>query len=367
MEDVVGGAGFWGGKRVFVTGHTGFKGTWLVTWLNRLGALVSGLALEPPTRPAMFDLVGAGEAMEHSHIGDIRDAGVLRAAMAEARPDIVFHLAAQPLILRAYEEPADTFATNIMGTVNLLDAVRRCESVRAVVVVTSDKCYENREWVWGYRETDPMGGYDPYSSSKGCAELVTAAYRSSFFNPHEYDQHKVAVASVRAGNVIGGGDWADNRLVPDLVRGLVAGTPVPVRHPHAVRPWQHVLEPLSGYLCLARRLAGSDGAGLAEGWNFGPLEANARPVGWIAGRMAELWGSGPGWIADRQPRPHENVFLKLDVSKAASRLNWRPLWDLESTLRHTVAWYRAWHRGADLRRLTLDQINEYEAARRICA
>lgn len=361
VEDVVGSAGFWKDRSVLITGHTGFKGSWLSLWLSRLGARVSGLALAPGTRPAMFDLARVEAGMERSLILDIRDAAAVAAAMAELRPEIVFHMAAQPIVLRSYQEPVETYATNVMGTVHVLDAVRRCDSVRAVVVVTSDKCYENREWVWGYRETDAMGGYDPYSSSKGCSELVAAAYRSSFFNPAAYDRHGVAVASVRAGNVIGGGDWAEDRLVPDLIRGLVAGQPVPIRNPGAVRPWQHVLEPLSGYLCLARRLI-EHGPAFAEGWNFGPLDVNAQPVGWIVERMMALWegGGAGGWVSDSQARPHENVFLKLDCSKAAGRLGWRAQWDLETTLRHTAKWYRSWQQGDDMHAATLADILAYE-------
>jgi len=362
MEDLVGTARFWKDRPVLITGHTGFKGSWLATWLGKMGARVSGLALEPPTRPAMFDMAGVAERMERSLILDIRDAAAVQSAVSQLRPEIVFHMAAQPIVLRSYQQPVETYATNVMGTVHLLEAVRHCDSVRAVVVVTSDKCYENREWVWGYRETDAMGGFDPYSNSKGCSELVTAAYRNSFFNPDSYERHGVAVASVRAGNVVGGGDWADDRLIPDLVRSLVAGQPVPIRNPQAVRPWQHVLEPLSGYLCLARQLV-EHGPKYAEAWNFGPLDVNARTVGWVVDRMISLWDGGGtgGWVADRQMRPHENVFLKLDCSKAANRLGWRAQWDLDATLRYTVNWYRSWQRGEDLKAATEADILAYEA------
>lgn len=363
MEDVVGGEAFWRGRRVLVTGHSGFKGSWLVLWLERLGAVVTGLSLPPPTTPALFDVAGVAQGMERSTFADIRDPQAVRDAVNAAQPEIVFHMAAQPIVLRSYKEPVETLAANVMGTAHVLDALRQCPSVRAAVVITSDKCYENREWVWGYRETDAMGGYDPYSASKGCAELVAASFRQSFFNPADYDTHKVGMATVRAGNVIGGGDWAEDRLIPDLVRGLIAGNPVPIRNPHAIRPWQHVLEPLSGYLCVARRLI-QEGPAFAEAWNFGPLEPNARPVGWIADTVSALWEGGAGgrWVTDGQPRPHENVYLKLDCSKAAARLDWRPKWDINATLQRTIAWYRAWARGEDMRAFSLEQISEYEAA-----
>ena len=272
-------ADFWRGRRVFLTGHTGFKGGWLALWLQRLGADVTGYALDPPTTPSLFAVARVGAGMR-SIINDIRDAETLAQAMREAQPEIVIHMAAQPLVRYSYQAPVETYATNVMGTVHLLEAVRQTDSVRAVVNVTSDKCYENREWVWGYRENEPMGGYDPYSNSKGCAELVTAAYRNSYFNPAQYSQHGVALASARAGNVIGGGDWAEDRLIPDILRAIAAGEAVNIRSPHAIRPWQHVLEPLSGYLLLAQRLI-EDGPAHAEGWNFGPSEEDARPVQWI--------------------------------------------------------------------------------------
>ncbi|MBF0561313.1 MAG: CDP-glucose 4,6-dehydratase [Alphaproteobacteria bacterium] len=362
MEDVVGGTGFWRNRSVLITGHTGFKGSWLALWLETLGARVTGLALAPPTQPAMFEVAGVGAGMERSHLADVRDLAAVTAAVTQARPEVVFHLAAQPIVLRSYVEPVETYATNVMGVAHLLEAVRHCDSVRAVVMVTSDKCYENREWVWGYRETDAMGGFDPYSSSKGCSELVTAAYRSSYFNPANYGSHGVAVASVRAGNVVGGGDWAEDRLIPDLVRGLIAGKPVPIRNPHAVRPWQHVLEPLFGYLRLAQLLV-EQGSDYAEAWNFGPLDRNACPVGQIVDRVMALWdgSTASGWVSDRQPRPHENVFLKLDCSKANARLGWRAQWDIETTLRFTINWYQKWQRGEDMRAATLNDIRAYVA------
>jgi len=362
VEDLVNESPFWKGRSVLVTGHTGFKGSWLVTWLETLGARVSGLALVPPTRPSLFDLAGVEATMAQSLVGDVRDAEAVAAAVTRVKPEVIFHLAAQPIVLRSYQEPIETYATNVMGTVHLLNAVRTCGTVRAVVSVTSDKCYENREWVWGYRETDPMGGFDPYSSSKGCAELVTAAYRNSYFNPADYDRHGVALASVRAGNVIGGGDWAEDRLIPDLVRGLITGNTVPIRNPHAVRPWQHVLEPLSGYIRLAQRLV-EKGVDYAEAWNFGPLEPNARSVGWIVDQAMGMWDRDHAsvWVPDSQIRPHENVYLKLDCSKAAAKLGWRAKWDIKTTLRYTMNWYRSWSRGEDVRAATLADIAAYGA------
>ena len=285
---------FWRGKRVFMTGHTGFKGSWLSLWLQSMGAQVVGYALAPPTNPSLFEVAEVGKGMT-SIIGDIRDLEKLRAVFTEHKPDIVIHMAAQPLVRYSYIEPVETYATNVMGTVNLLEAVRSTPSVKAVVNITSDKCYENREWVWGYRENEAMGGYDPYSSSKGCAELVASAYRNSYFHPDKYQQHGVAIASARAGNVIGGGDWAGDRLIPDILRAIVLGEPVHIRSPHAIRPWQHVLEPLSGYLQLAQKLY-TDGTAYAEGWNFGPNEEDAKPVQWIVEKLTESWGEGSSSI-----------------------------------------------------------------------
>ncbi|MCP5195825.1 MAG: CDP-glucose 4,6-dehydratase [Gammaproteobacteria bacterium] len=351
---------FWSGRRVLLTGHTGFKGGWLSLWLQRLGAVVTGYALAPPTQPCLFETARVGEGM-HSILGDVRNLDALYAALAEFRPEIVFHLAAQPLVVHAYQAPVETYATNVLGTVHLLEAVRQVGGVRSVVNVTSDKCYHNREWLWGYRENEPMGGDDPYSSSKGCAELVTAAYRASFFPPADHARHGVALASVRAGNVIGGGDWAEDRLIPDLIRAFQTGRRVTIRHPHAIRPWQHVLEPLSGYLTLAERLW-LEGMPYAEGWNFGPTEADARPVHWLANRLRELWSSGAHWEPDRQPHPPEAQMLKLDCAKARTRLGWMPRWDLEEALTRTVEWYQAFFRDTDMQQLSLRQIAEFEAA-----
>lgn len=346
-------AAFWRGRRVLVTGHTGFKGSWLSLWLQAMGAEVHGLALDPPTEPALYDIAGVAAGMAGDIRCDIRDEAGLRAAVANCRPEIVLHLAAQPLVRLSYAEPVATFATNVMGTVHLLEAVRQAGGVRAVVNVTTDKCYENREWVWGYRETEAMGGHDPYSASKGCAELVTSAWRRSFLASGE-----TALASARAGNVIGGGDWALDRLVPDILRALAKGEPVAIRNPHSTRPWQHVLEPLSGYLVLAQRLH-ADGGAVAEGWNFGPAEADARPVGWIVERLVAQWGGDASWRLDGGEHPHEAHYLKLDTSKAASRLGWQPRWNLAQALEQTVAWQRAWLSGADMRQASLDQIAAY--------
>ncbi len=351
-------AAFWRGKKVFMTGHTGFKGSWLSLWLQQMGAQVTGFALPPPTNPSLFEVAGVSKGMT-SIIGDIRDTEALSRAMRETAPDIVIHMAAQPLVRYSYVNPVETYSTNVMGTVHLLEAVRQTPSVRAVVNVTSDKCYENREWVWGYRENEPMGGFDPYSNSKGCAELVASAYRSSFFNPAKYAEHKVALASVRAGNVIGGGDWAADRLIPDILRAISDGKPVVIRSPHAIRPWQHVLEPLSGYLLLAQKLY-QEGVAYAEGWNFGPYDEDARPVQWIVERLTQQWGDDASWQLDGGDHPHEAHYLKLDCSKARMRLHWQPRWHLEHTLEMIVAWQRAWLAKQDMRSFTQNQIAQYE-------
>jgi CDP-glucose 4,6-dehydratase len=360
MEGVVTEAGFWRGKRVFVTGHTGFKGSWLCLWLQRAGARVHGYALDPESDPSMFRLAQVGEGME-STIADIRDLGTLREALRRSKAEVVFHLAAQSLVRRSYAEPVETYATNVMGTVNVLEAARACTDVRALLVVTSDKCYENREWVWGYRENEPMGGRDPYSSSKGCAELVTAAYRASFFERRPDAGTPAAIATARAGNVIGGGDWAADRLLPDMMRAAASGRPVRIRNPHAVRPWQHVLEPLAGYLALARELH-ANGSPFAEAWNFGPYERDCRAVQWIVERLAAQWGEGLRWEIDAGEHPHEAHFLKLDNAKAVERLGWRPRWDLETALRSIVAWHKAHASGADMRSVVLEQIGQYETS-----
>lgn len=351
---------FWKGKRVFVTGHTGFKGSWLATWLQRLGAEVVGYALSPPTKPAMFDLAGVAERMK-SLEGDVRDLAHLTACMEEHAPEIVIHMAAQAWVRAGYADPVTTYTTNVTGTLNLLEAVRKTPSVRVVLTITSDKCYENREWVWGYRENDRMGGHDPYSSSKGCAELLIAAYRDSYFAPHRIADHGVALASTRAGNVIGGGDWAEDRLVPDIMRAIMNGRPVQIRRPGAVRPWQFVLEPLRGYLMLAERLWDRE-AEFQSGWNFGPDVDQTQPVRWIVDQVTRQWGMGASWTGDEGPHPHEDHFLRLDCTKAKTVLGWNPVLDLRTTLDWVVEWYRAFHGGQDLRALTGTQIERYEAA-----
>lgn len=348
---------FWSGKRVLITGHTGFKGTWLSLWLQSLGAKVTGFALPPPTKPSIFELTRAADG-NRSVTGDIRDPALIAAVVAEAEPEIVFHMAAQPLVRYSYEHPIETYHTNVLGTVHLLDAIRRVSSARAVVSVTSDKCYENREWVWGYREQDPMGGFDPYSSSKGCAELVTSAFRNSYFPKENFARHRCAIASARAGNVIGGGDWADDRLIPDILRSIEAQQPVQIRSPNAIRPWQHVLEPLSGYLLLAEKLC-EDGPTHADSWNFGPPDADIRPVAWIAEQMTLRWGQGATWTVDDGVHPHEAACLKLDSSKARQVLGWRTRWSLEDALAHIVDWHIAYSRGANMRAITLAQIDTY--------
>jgi len=343
---------FWRGKRVFLTGHTGFKGSWLALWLQSMGAVVQGFSLAAPTTPALFDeaRVAAGMA---STIGDIRDLAAVRASLTGFRPDIVIHMAAQPLVRLSYAEPVETYATNVMGTVHVMEAARAAGTVRAIVSVTTDKCYENKEWAWGYREDEPMGGYDPYSNSKGCAELVTSAYRRSFMQ-----KEGIALGSGRAGNVIGGGDWALDRLVPDILRAFEADRPVVIRNPHSTRPWQHVLEPLSGYLVLAQRLF-TDGQAVAEGWNFGPRDEDARPVQWIVEKMVAQWGENSRWQLDGADHPHEAGYLKLDISKARHRLGWQPRWELAEALDHILHWHKAWLAKQDVQQICFEQIALY--------
>ena len=349
---------FWGGKRVFVTGHTGFKGSWLSLWLQELGAEILGYSLQPPSNPSLFELANVAKGMT-SVLGDVRDLEHLKKVVIDFQPEIVIHMAAQPLVRRSYQAPVETYATNVMGTVNLLESVRHVDSVKAVVDITSDKCYENREWHWGYRERDALGGYDPYSSSKACAELVAASYRNSFFNIDKYQEHGVALATTRAGNVIGGGDWAADRLVPDILKALLKQESVLIRNPDATRPWQHVLEPLNGYLLLAERLY-QNGVEYADAWNFGPDSSNVETVGWIADRLYDLWGDGLTWQRDQRTiHAHENTFLKLDCSKAQSQLSWRPQLDLDSTLRWIVSWTKAYQAGEEMRSVTQEQIQEF--------
>ena len=349
---------FWMGKRVLMTGHTGFKGSWLSLWLQSMGAHVVGYALAPPTSPSLFEVANVEDGMT-SIIGDIRDLAKLKATFTQHSPEIVLHMAAQPLVRFSYIEPVATYSTNVMGTVHLLESVRNTPGVRAVINITTDKCYENREWAWGYRENEPMGGYDPYSNSKGCSELVSSAYRSSFFNASSHALHGVALATVRAGNVIGGGDWAQDRLIPDILSAFEQSRLVNIRNPNAIRPWQHVLEPLRGYLTLVERLY-EHGSGYAEGWNFGPNDEDAKPVGWIVEQMAAMWGNGAQWKIDNSVHPHEANYLKLDISKARSRLDWHPVLRLNDTLTLIIDWAKQRQAGADMRNLTLNQINSYQ-------
>lgn len=346
---------FWTGRRVFLTGHTGFKGGWLSLWLSHLGAEVAGFSLEPPTDPSFFDAAGVAGVLHMDLRGDIRDGASLKSAMQAVSPEIVLHLAAQPLVRHSYVDPVATYATNVMGTVNLFEAVRATPSVNTVVNITTDKCYENREWVWPYREDDAMGGYDPYSSSKGCAELVTSAYRRSFMA-----EAGIGLASARAGNVIGGGDWASDRLVPDFLRAISRRETLTIRSPHATRPWQHVLEPLSGYLTLAQALH-EKGESFSEGWNFGPEEVDARSVDWIVRKLVELKPE-TRWQLDNNIQPHEAGFLMLSSAKAKQRLGWHPRWRLSDALAKTVEWHSAWMNKEDMRAVSVSQIKAYENA-----
>jgi CDP-glucose 4,6-dehydratase len=349
---------FWQGRRVLITGHTGFKGSWLATWLRRLGADVTGYSLPPPTRPSMFESARVADGIR-SVEGDVRDLSQFVDCIAKHAPEIVIHLAAQAWVKAGYADPVTTYTTNVTGTLHMLEAVRRTPSVRVVVAITSDKCYENREWLWGYRENDRMGGHDPYSSSKGCAELLISSWRDSFFPPDRISAHGVALASTRAGNVIGGGDWSADRLVPDIMRAIMAREPVQIRRPGAVRPWQFVLEPLRGYLNLAERLW-TDGEEFAGAWNFGPDVEQIQPVRWIVERFSRQWGDTASWAVDEAPHPHEDHFLRLDCTKAKTLLKWRPAVDLDTTLDWIVEWYRAHMDGEDLRTITERQIQRYE-------
>jgi CDP-glucose 4,6-dehydratase len=348
----------WKGRRVFLTGHTGFKGSWLALWLSRRGAKVRGYALDPCTEPNLFNLACVSTVVEDVR-GDVRDYSKLEASMTEFAPEVVFHLAAQPIVRRSYADPVGTYTTNVMGTVHLLEAVRKTPSVRAVVCVTTDKCYQNQGWVWPYRESDPLGGHDPYASSKACAEIVSAAYRSSFFPIERLHEHHVALATARAGNVIGGGDWSEDRLIPDLIRGFRSGQPVLIRRPNAIRPWQHVLESLHGYLMLAQALLAQP-ARFASAYNFGPSDEDVWPVERIADKLVGIWGNGAHWIRDSVPSVHEDQVLRLDASKARVELQWQPRLKIETALERTMAWYRAWNKGANMAEFTEKQIAEYE-------
>ena len=346
---------FWNTKRVFLTGHSGFKGSWLSLWLQSMGAIVKGYALAPNTTPNLFTEAQVSEQME-SEFGDIRDLKLLSKSMLDFDPEILIHMAAQPLVRLSYLEPVDTYTTNVMGTVNVLEAARSCSNLKAIVSVTTDKCYENNEWEWGYRENEAMGGHDPYSSSKGCAELVTSAYKRSFFNA----ENTASVASARAGNVIGGGDWADDRLIPDILKAFEKSTPVVIRNPLATRPWQHVLEPLSGYLVLAQELY-TNGKDYAEAWNFGPKDDDCKPVHWILDQLVAHWGEGATWELDKNNNPHEAGFLKLDCSKAANRLKWQPKWGLQETLQFIIEWHQIHLHGGDVKKQCLKEIKKYSS------
>jgi CDP-glucose 4,6-dehydratase len=349
---------FWRGRRVFLTGHTGFKGSWLALWLEALGADVTGYALEPPTEPSLYQEAGVERGLR-SIIADIRDYDRLKAAIAASRPEVILHLAAQSVVKRGYADPIETYGSNVMGTVHLFEAVRTLGTGCAIVNITSDKCYAHRSSGAPYREDDPMGGDDPYSNSKGCAELVTTSFRQSYFAPDSLARHGVALASARAGNAIGGGDWTADQLIPDLIRAFIAERPCLIRSPGGIRPWQFLLEPLRGYLMLAERLGGQ-GAEFASGWNFGPVDSDAKPVSWIADRLQQSWGGSARWTRDAGAHPAEAAVLRLDASKAAASLGWRPAIGLDVTLDWIVQWYRGWAAGEDARSLTQGQISRYE-------
>ena len=353
-------AEFWKGKRVFITGHTGFKGAWLSIWLASLGAEVHGYALEPPTDPSIYGLSDFEGHGIKTTIGNLSDEQLLRSVVNDFNPEVVFHLAAQPIVRKSYEDPVATYVDNVIGTARLLEVSKGIPSIRAIVLITTDKCYDNKEWDWGYREIDALGGYDPYSASKACAEIVSASYRQSFFNPKDYGiHHQVGLATARAGNVIGGGDWARDRLIPDIIKAFQSGEKVEIRNPHAIRPWQHVLEPLHGYLLLAERLYES-GPKYAEAWNFGPNDTDAKPVSWIVEAFEELWPDSPGVVLDKGANPHEASYLKLDCSKAKNRLGWEPVWNLGITLRKIQEWYSRVATGVNVFDACLFQIREFE-------
>ncbi|MPL93530.1 CDP-glucose 4,6-dehydratase [bioreactor metagenome] len=344
-------------KKILITGHTGFKGSWLSLILHRLGANVYGYALEPPTNPSLFKEAKIRELIT-SYTGDVRDLDKLSIVFQQVKPEIVIHMAAQPLVRDSYRIPVETYSINMMGTVNVLEACRRTNSVKVILNITTDKCYENKEWHWGYRENDPLGGYDPYSNSKACSELITSSYRDSFYNQIDYDKHKVAIATARAGNVIGGGDWAVDRLIPDFIRAISHSQEVVIRSPLAIRPWQHVLEPLNGYLLLAANLY-EHGAKFNGGWNFGPEDKDARNVEWITNTICKLWNNGASYRLDTNPQPHEANYLKLDCSKAKTELGWEPKWNIHKTLESIVMWNKSYLKGDDIRKTTESQIEEY--------
>ena len=348
---------FWKDKKVFLTGHTGFKGSWISLWLTSMGAKVTGYALAPNTTPNLFDVLAINGLIEKEHIADIRNLVNLQKAMTEAKPDIVIHMAAQPLVRYSYANPVETYATNVMGTAHVLESTRTIDTIRATVIVSTDKCYESKEWIWGYRENEPMGGFDPYSSSKGCAELVTAAYRESYFAKNPQGNH---IASARAGNVIGGGDWSEDRLIPDAIKAFEAKHPLMIRNPLATRPWQHVLEPLSGYLILAQALY-EQGSAFASGWNFGPRDEDNRTVEEVVELLICGWGDSAQWEKDGLEQPHEANLLKLDCSKAHSQLGWTPKWSLEKTMQKIIQWQRYFQVKENMQKISLAQISEYQS------
>jgi CDP-glucose 4,6-dehydratase len=358
MENMVMEAGFWNQKTVLITGHTGFKGSWLSLWLQRKGANVIGYSLPPPTKPNLFEIANVANNMK-SIEGDIRDLGYFTSIVAKFKPEVIIHMAAQPIVRISYKDPIETYSTNVMGTVHVLEAVRLTNCVKVLLVITSDKCYENKEWLWGYREQDSLGGRDPYSSSKGCAELVVSAYRQSFFSGVQDQSRDVFVASTRAGNVIGGGDWAPDRLVPDIVRGLIENRPTKIRYPNATRPWQHVLVPLSGYLTLVEHLW-NFGKKFEGAWNFGPGEEDTKPVWWIADYLIDKWGQNAQWIKEQNQIVHEDTLLKLDCSKARTLLKWKPKLAIETAMDWIVKWYKSYVEGKDMRNITFEQIGQYE-------
>jgi CDP-glucose 4,6-dehydratase len=348
---------FYKDRKVLITGHTGFKGSWLSILLDWLGAEVYGYALKPNTIPSLYELANI-DKLVFSIISDIREYDSLLNTIKRVQPEVIIHMAAQPLVLDSYYNPRGTYEINVMGTVNLLDAVRQVNCVRVILNITTDKCYENKEWLWGYRENEPIGGFDPYSNSKGCSELVTSSFRSSFFNPKEYGIHGVAIASARAGNVIGGGDWAKNRLIPDFFRSIMIGEKLIIRNPYAIRPWQHVLEPLTGYLLLCEKLF-TDGPAFAEAWNFGPDDKDAKNVEWVTKTICDIWGSDASYGIDNEAKLHEANYLKLDCSKAKNLLGWYPKWNIEMAIKYIVDWNKEYINNADMRQVCIDQIENY--------
>ena len=350
---------FWQNKKVFLTGHTGFKGGWLALWLSKMGAKVTGYALAPNTTPNLFETARIAEVIEHSIIADIRDLERLKSEIKIAQPEIVIHMAAQPLVRYSYQNPVETYSTNVMGTVNVFESMRSLDCVRSALVVTSDKCYENQEWPWGYRENEPMGGHDPYSNSKGCAELVTAAFRESYFSANQFDRHRLAIASGRAGNVIGGGDWSTDRLIPDAIKAFEANQPLTIRNPLATRPWQHVLEPLSGYLVVLQHLY-LEGPQFNGGWNFGPHDVDTRTVQEVVDLFINQWGANASWQHDAMEQPHEAHALKLDCSKAAQLLHWSPRWSIEQAIEKIVDWQKSFQSGHDMYQVCMNQIQSYQ-------